>query len=189
MHHVCHIQLITIVYIWTVHIYMVNNIKKTYGYHMVLEQFILISVITTIIFISLCNISLCCWVREPNQIKMAWVVDHLLYRHDIQDLRSQHLQGLVSDDNWGTRDSWPPVAVPWVPWLKNHIMVYRRQSIRLGLKFLNTSSLGVWGISHPRQVPSNLTHLHFPESTVPIMVTLWSSSFVRTPGASGLMSI
>ena len=58
----------------------------------VLEQFIIISVIITIIFISLCNISLCCWVREPDQTKMAWVVDHLfvlLYRHDIQGFVSR----------------------------------------------------------------------------------------------------
>ena len=54
---------------------MVINIKK----HMdilcvfceVLEQFILISVIITIIFINLSNISSCCWVREPHQTKMV----------------------------------------------------------------------------------------------------------------------
>ena len=55
---------------------MVITIKKTHidilwVFCEVLEQFILISVIITIIFISLCNVSLCCWVREPHQTKMA----------------------------------------------------------------------------------------------------------------------
>ena len=55
---------------------MVINIKKQHidilwVFCEVLEQFIFISVIIIIIFISLCNICLYCWVRAPHQTKMA----------------------------------------------------------------------------------------------------------------------
>ena len=46
----------------------------------------------------------------------------------------------------GTKDSWLHVAVPWMPWLKNSIMAYKRLSTSLGSKTLNnTSSLGLGG--------------------------------------------
>ena len=46
----------------------------------------------------------------------------------------------------GTKDSWLHVAVPWMPWLKNYIMAYKRPSTSLGSKTLNnTSSLGYGG--------------------------------------------
>ena len=49
-----------------------KNIWISYGYYVKYwEQFILISVIITIIFINLCNISLCFWVREPHQTKIT----------------------------------------------------------------------------------------------------------------------
>ena len=44
--------------------------------------------------------------------------------------------------NRGTNDSWLHVAVPWMPWLKNSIVVYKRLSTDLGLKTLNTLGLG-----------------------------------------------
>ena len=48
--------------------------------------------------------------------------------------------------NRGTKDSWLHVAVPWMPWLKNYIMAYKRLSTSLGSKTLNnTSSSGLGG--------------------------------------------
>ena len=42
---------------------------------------------------------------------------------------------------WGTKDSWLHVAVPWMPWLKNSILVYRR--FRFRFKNFEQHSLGL----------------------------------------------
>ena len=46
-------------------------------------------------------------------------------------------------DFGGTKDSWLHVAVPWMPWLKNSIMAYKRLSTSLGSKTVNNTSSGL----------------------------------------------
>ena len=58
----------------------------------------------------------------------------------------------------GTKDSWIHVAMPWIPWLQNYIMVYRRLPNRLSSKTLNTF-LGLGGGGNHNLRPSCRRHL------------------------------
>ena len=103
----------------------------------VLEQFILISVIITIIFISLCNISLCCWVREPHQnqnglsgwsplspVIQAW---HSGFKI-LTSLRARFQMTTGAQMTVGS-----PLPCPGYHDYKINIMVYRNMSTSLGL--------------------------------------------------------
>ena len=57
---------------------------------------------------------------------------------------------LFNSQSWGTKDSWLHVAVPWMPWLKNSIMAYKRLSTSLGSKTLNNTSSSGLGEPKPK---------------------------------------
>ena len=101
---------------------------------------------------------------------------------------SFHNIPLNQDSLWGTKDSWLHVDVPWMPWLKNYIMAYRRLSTHFGSKTF-TPPPWVWGNHNLRPgcrrgllghftppLGSTLTAWRtctFPESTVPKMAINW----------------
>ena len=103
----------------------------------------------------------------------------------------------VSIETRGTKD---PVAVPWVPWLKNIYHGSRRLSTCLGSKTLNTC-LGL-GETEIKYLVAGATWAGFPPPArclqvwrtctflspqFPIMAKLGIKSFACTPGASGLI--
>ena len=64
----------------------------------------------------------------------------IMIKYDFWEVSRVNLSNVWNNSSWGgTTDSWLHVAVPWMPWLKNYIMVQRRLSTRLGSNTFNTS--------------------------------------------------
>ena len=138
-----------------------------------------------------------CW-QEACRPDSTFIISYLASgSYLIQNPKK--LVALTSGASRGTKNSWLPIAMPWVPRLQKSYHGNRRLSTRLGSKTLNALGLGgtkikdlvvgaTWRLftPPPRQVPSGVMHLHFPW-VCSLNKHKGIESFAWTPGVIFLM--